>query len=90
MVRSKCILDYPVIRLTQYLIVAFAPWRKESGANNAGLLVPKEMYRWREIVIVLVIAAVIAGLSALYPLLLQLEGVFFRIGVPWSSATDSP
>ncbi|MDA8336347.1 MAG: chromate efflux transporter [Peptococcaceae bacterium] len=62
-------------------IVAFAPWRKESGAKNAGLLVPKEMYRWREIVIVLVITAVIAGLSALYPLLLQLEGVFFRIGI---------
>lgn len=59
-------------------VVIFVPWKKEPAAKKAGL--PEEAFDWREITIVLVVAAVIAGLSALYPLLLQLEGVFFRIG----------
>jgi chromate transporter len=42
---------------------------------------PEEVFHWREIAIVLAVAAGIAGISAIYPLLLQLEGVFFRIGI---------
>ena len=59
-------------------VIVFVPWKKRPVAGKSGR--PEEVFHWWEITIVLAVAAVIAGLSALYPLLLQLEGVFFRIG----------
>lgn len=62
-------------------IIFFIPWRQGTGSESPCLAGSKEMYQWREIATVLAVAVGIAGLSAVYPLLLQLEGVFFRIGI---------
>jgi len=62
-------------------VIIFTPWREKPDPDKAGMVAPGEVYRWQEVAIVLAGAAAIAGLSAIHPLLLQMEGVFFRIGI---------
>ena len=59
-------------------IIVFVPWKKEPPDKRDALA--DEVFPWREIAIVLAVAVGIAGLSALYPVLLQLENAFFWIG----------
>jgi chromate transporter len=59
-------------------IIVYLPWKKEPPVKSAP--VSSEVFPWREIAIILAVAVGIAGLSALYPVLLQLENAFFWIG----------
>ncbi|OAT80726.1 hypothetical protein A6M21_12770 [Desulfotomaculum copahuensis] len=60
-------------------IILFMPW-KEKLHKETGMSRSEGSFHWRETAIVLAVAAAIAALSAFRPLLLNLEGVFFRIG----------
>jgi len=59
-------------------IALFAPWKvkRHTGADS----IQGEGFHWRETTIVLAVSAAVAVLSAFHPILLELEGVFFRIG----------
>lgn len=59
-------------------IIVYLPWKKEPPVKRTP--VSGEIFPWREIAVVLIVAVGIAGLSALYPVLLQLENAFFWIG----------
>lgn len=59
-------------------IIVYLPWKKEPPVKMPP--VSSEVFPWREIAVVLAVAVGIAGLSALYPVLLQLENAFFWIG----------
>jgi chromate transporter len=61
-----------------FSILVYMPWKKEPPVKMTP--VSGEVFPWREIAVVLAVVVGIAGLSALYPVLLQLENAFFWIG----------
>jgi chromate transporter len=61
-------------------VILFVPWKEKRNNRKTVLNVPKDMFHWRETAVVLAVTGTIAALSSFYPLLLDLEGVFFRIG----------
>lgn len=69
-----------ILLLASILSIAlYRPWK--TVPIKSPNYVPKTNYNIREIGITLAVFAVIALLSAFNPLLLQLESVFFRIGI---------
>ncbi len=78
-------------------IALITPWRRRTDGPGmsragAGLPLPRGDARtthparltssyWRELAITSAVFAALAGLSAIHPVLLALEGVFFRIGL---------
>lgn len=68
-----------IILLAAFLsIIVFSPWKREPSVKRAEIA--EGVFHWREIAIVLAVAIGIVGISALYPVLLQLENAFFWIG----------